>query len=250
MASGLDPSKMASQTNEPFPSSKASFEDLYPERRGKKIKFSTYDLISGRTKTFTFKNVCQQNILKALQAPLIKLMVSALENAGCKTDLLRHFSCDICKEGGDIQHFGGYDEMNNQIFFCCNNSASSGHVHGTMLRGLLHMFDVCTRKVDFLNVEHLACMEIRKANLANCNYMIYFTRPESTFSIDEQHRKCVQNTAVEFLMKTRFVEEKIARAAVEKVFTKCYSDLEPIGRRVKDMDDMKRAEREKFMFGY
>ena len=35
-----------------------------------------------------------------------------------------------------------------------------------------------------------------------------------------------------------------------KVFSRCFSDLEPIGRMLRDMEDMNLAEREKFLFGY
>jgi hypothetical protein len=42
-------------------------------------------------------------------------MVSSLESSGCKIDVSRHFACDICAEGNDIQNMGGYDEENNQV---------------------------------------------------------------------------------------------------------------------------------------
>lgn len=42
-----------------------------------------------------------------------------------------------------------------------------------------------------------------------------------------------------------------ARAAVDKVFTKCYNDLEPIGRRVRrNSTDMIRAYSERGNYGY
>ena len=106
------------------------------------------------------------------------------------------------------------------------------------------------RKVDFQNIDHLACMEVRKANLANCNYLVYLSRVDADFAVKKQHRVCVENTAVEFLTKTKFVDKKLAREAVQRVFNKCYADLEPIGRRVRNRDDMIRAEKEKYIFGY
>merc|ERR1719411_1696177 len=69
-----------------------------------------------------------------------------------------------------------------------------GNVHGTMLRNLIHMYDVCTRKVDFHNLDHLACMEIRKANLAGCNLGIHMTRL-NPFHIKDEHANCVFKTA-------------------------------------------------------
>jgi inner membrane protease ATP23 len=93
-------------------------------------------------------------------------------------------------------------------------------------------------------------MEFRKSNLANCNYGVYLSRVDADFAVTNQHKVCVENTAVEFLVKTKFVEEKLAREAVQKIFPKCYQDLEPIGRRVRHNNDMKSAEKEKYMFGY
>ena len=137
-----------------------------------------------------------------------------------------------------------------QIFVCADNATKSGLVHGVLLRNLIHMFDVCTRKVDFQNVQHLACMEVRKANLANCNYGLYLSRTDARFAVKRQHEVCVRNTAVDFLVKTKFVERKVAETAVDQVFSKCYADLEPVGRRVRHFGDMKQAEKEKYLFGY
>ena len=137
-----------------------------------------------------------------------------------------------------------------QVFICANNATKPGIVHGVLLRNLLHMFDKCTQNVDFQNLEHLACMEVRKANLANCNYALYLTRKDANFAVKKQHRICVENTAVESLVKSKFVDKDTAREAVQKVFSKCYQDLEPIGRRVRHKEDMIKAEKENYMFGY
>ena len=222
-----------------------NFPIVLPQR-----KFSTFETLTGQGKSFSLREICQKNVISCLDMPLIKLMVSALEASGCKIDPTRHFACDICKPGRDIQNFGGYDEELNQVFFCADNATSSGLVHGVLLRNLIHMFDVCTKKVDFQNVDHLACMEVRKANLANCNYALYLARTDAHFAVKKQHQICVENTAVDFLVKTKFVDQKLAEEAVKRVFPKCYTDLEPIGRRSKHIYDMKQAEREKYLFGY
>lgn len=47
------------------------------------------------------------------------------------------------------------------------------------------------------------------------------------------------------------VTKEEARTAVEKVFQKCYNDLEPIGRRVRrNSPDMIRAFNERVNYGY
>ena len=136
------------------------------------------------------------------------------------------------------------------MFVCANNANSFGLVHGALVRNLLQMFDVCVNKYDFNNAEHLACTEIRKANLANCNYMAFLQQKWASFMVKQAHADCVKNTAIDYLVKTKFVKEDVAKSSVNKVFDNCYNDLEPIGRRAFAPEDQEKAYQEKFLFGY
>jgi hypothetical protein len=71
--------------------------------------------MTGQAKSTSLKEICQKNVISVLEMPLIKLMLSALDRSGCKWDLTRHVSCNICKPGSDIQNMGGYDEEANQV---------------------------------------------------------------------------------------------------------------------------------------
>ena len=52
---------------------------------------------------------------------------------------------------------------------------------------MISMFDKCARNQQTDNLEQIACTEIRKANLANCNYMVYAMREEtSPFNYNNQ----------------------------------------------------------------
>ena len=137
-----------------------------------------------------------------------------------------------------------------QVFICANNATSFGLVHGALIRNLIQMFDVCVNKYNFHNAEHLACTEIRKANLANCNYMAFMQQKWASFTWKKAHADCVKFTAVDYLVRTKFVKEDVAKAAVNKVFDKCYKDLEPIGRRAFEMEDMEKAYQERYLYGY
>ena len=57
-------------------------------------------------------------------------------------------------------------------------------------RNMIAMFDKCARNQQTDNLEQIACTEIRKANLANCNYMVYamrgFTEETSPFKYNNQ----------------------------------------------------------------
>ena len=114
--------------------------------------------------------------------------------------------------------------------------------------------------------------------------MTNLSRPDASFGVEKQHRNCVRSVAVEALVKTKFVKKEVVKdklasgyrftctlqvagKVVDEVFDRCYADLEPIGRRARyqyfsildsilnkyvfrNGDDIKRAEDEKFLFGY
>ena len=42
---------------------------------------------------------------------------------------------------------------------------------GVLAHEMIHMFDFCRHQLDFKDVHHLACTEIRAANLTHCSFM-------------------------------------------------------------------------------
>lgn len=229
------------------------FLKVYPERKGEKIQEEGDSFLDKalNVKRQNFVNKCQYNVLKCFQnVPYLKLLWNLIESRGCELDLGRHFSCEICEPGKEIQHNGTFDESTNQVVICANNN-NKRQCCGALIRNMIAMFDKCARNQQTDNLEQIACTEIRKANLANCNYMVYamrgFTEETSPFKYNNQHKTCVKLTALESLEKARFVPREKAVEIVNKVFDKCYLDLEPIGRRAVDKNDMKRAYHERYL---
>ena len=73
----------------------------------------------------------------------------------------------------------------------------------------------------------------------------------STCVKDEQMNYCDDRTWYILSMHhLKFVPMDIAVKAVDEVFTKCYNDLEPIGRRCWDKESFRLADREKKLMGY
>lgn len=228
------------------------FTDLYPERRGGKINPSVWQrAISGSGHPDSLKVACERSVVWNLEnQPMVRHMLAALNSAGCPVDLTRHVSCEMCRPGSEVENAGGCDLALNQVFICANNSTNEGFVHGALVRNLIQMFDICVNKYDVNNPDHLACTEVRKANLANCGFMVKMQRKDSDMKVKEQHRHCVKNAAIESLVRTKFVKEEVAKESVNRVFSRCYADLEPIGRRAMNKHDIERAFNEKFLFGY
>ena len=53
-----------------------------------------------------------------------------------------------------------------QLVLCENNVYSQGHMNDTLTHELVHAYDHCRAKVDWDKLEHLACSEVRAANLS------------------------------------------------------------------------------------
>ncbi|KAG8227303.1 hypothetical protein J437_LFUL004852 [Ladona fulva] len=222
--------------------------DLYPERRGEKYKPSWLSIFfRGEGREGIDKMKCERRIYSCVQnSPIVKLMLGALNRP---VDIRRHFSCEIC----DVSVSGGYDPLLNQVVVCQNVARSEGMVQGVLVHEMIHMFDYCNRKMDFKNIDHLACTEIRAANLTHCSFLSAWTQGDaSPFRIAQQHQECVKTKAMQSVLAVRKVSQEEAIAAVERVFDKCYADMEPIGRRCRrNSTDMHRAYVEGVhMFGY
>ncbi|XP_076625216.1 mitochondrial inner membrane protease ATP23 homolog [Colletes latitarsis] len=221
--------------------------DLYPERRGQKPRswFNKFFRVDEREEISRLK--CEANVYKCVtESPLVKLMMAALKSAGCEIDIRRHISCEIC----NTSVTGGYDPELNQIVVCQNNS--KGIVQGVLGHEMIHMFDACRNNLDFNNLDHLACTEIRAANMCHCSFLSAWSQGDtSLFNFKEAHQICVKKKALQSILAVRKVTEDEARKAVSRVFDKCYSDLEPIGRRIRrNSQDMEKAYLEGPLYGY
>lgn len=245
---------MSNDENSFSTSENPEFLQVYPERKGEIIQEEGDSFYAKRINRKREKCVksCQYYVLKCFEnVPYLRHLWTSIEKQGCKLDLARHFSCELCEPGKEVQHSGTFDESTNQVVICANNN-NKRQCCGTLIRHMISMFDKCARKQEEGdNLEQVACTEIRKANLGNCNYMVYamrgFTEETSPFNYNNQHKTCVKFTALESLEKARFVPKEKAIEIVNKVFDKCYLDLEPIGRRPIDKKDMKRAYNERYL---
>ncbi len=66
---------------------------------------------------------------------------------------------------------------------CANNAEKTGQIHALLAKELLHLFDRCTAKVNYTNIDHLACTEVKKANLVDCSLGDFVKRYGDTLDI-------------------------------------------------------------------
>ena len=80
-----------------------------------------------------------------------------------------------------------------QIVVCQNVATGKGMVQGVMTHEMIHMFDYCRNELDFKNIDHLACTEIRAANLAHCSFLSAWSQGNaSLFNIKEAHQVIIK----------------------------------------------------------
>ncbi|XP_072124360.1 mitochondrial inner membrane protease ATP23 homolog isoform X3 [Mobula birostris] len=154
-------------------------------------------------------------------------------------DTNRHFSCEDCD--GTVS--GGFDAEISQIVLCQNNIHQQQHMNRVVTHELIHAFDHCRAHVDwFHNIRHLACSEIRAANLSGeCTFQNELSR--FNFGLKQHHQKCVRERACRSILAVRKVSQETAKKAVDDVFDSCFNDHEPFGRIPHNKKDAKYAHR-------
>ncbi|KAG2459983.1 mitochondrial inner membrane protease ATP23 homolog isoform X1 [Polypterus senegalus] len=195
---------------------------LFPDRHNETSKRSALG-----TSLFTFKHKCQVMLRIALDtSPYAKLLLEAMKHSGCAAYLDRHFSCEDCD--GIVS--GGFDATSSQIVLCQNNIHQQAHMNRVVTHELIHAFDHCRAHVDwFNNFKHLACSEIRAANLSgDCSFGNEISRFK--FGIKQHHQECVRERALRSILAVRNVSREDAEKAVDSVFNSCFNDHEPFGR--------------------
>ncbi|XP_067855500.1 mitochondrial inner membrane protease ATP23 homolog isoform X1 [Heptranchias perlo] len=209
---------------------------LFPEHKtGKQKKGLLAESI------LTFNHKCQVMLRVALDTnPYAKLLVDAMKSSGCTIYKDRHFSCEDCD--GTVS--GGFDAEISQIVLCQNNIHQQQHMNRVVTHELIHSFDHCRAHVDwFHNLKHLACSEIRAANLSGeCTFVNELSR--FNFGLKQHHQKCVRERACRSILAVRKVSQETAEKAVDGVFDNCFNDLEPFGRIPHNKKDAKYAHRD------
>ncbi|XP_070710075.1 mitochondrial inner membrane protease ATP23 homolog [Pempheris klunzingeri] len=196
--------------------------DLFPERNKGKVKKGSI-----AESLFTFNHKCQLMLKYAMDtSPYAKLLLSAMKSSGCKVVTDRHFSCEDCD--GTVS--GGFDAASSQIVLCQNNIHQQSHMTRVVTHELIHAFDHCRAHVDwFNNYRHLACSEIRAANLSgDCRFMNEVSR--FNFGLKQHHQECVRGRALRSILAVRNISRKEAEKIVDEVFDTCFNDHEPFGR--------------------
>ncbi|XP_073416080.1 mitochondrial inner membrane protease ATP23 homolog isoform X2 [Dendrobates tinctorius] len=169
---------------------------------------------------------CSRRGIPGIPGPHVKLLLDAMNQAGCTAYRDRHFACEECDE----KVGGGFDSSTSEIVICQNNINDQTTMNRMLTHELIHAYDHCRAQVDFLsNIRHLACTEIRAASLSgDCSLGNEMSRFK--FGVKQHHQTCVRDRAVRSIMAARKFSQETAEKAVDDVFDSCFNDREPFGR--------------------
>ncbi|KAK9460500.1 Atp23p [Lipomyces oligophaga] len=155
-------------------------------------------------------------------SPIVTFMRDHIEKLGGK--VLRNdiicTNCDQTVAGGFNPDLG--------IMLCQNYVLGKKHVEDTIAHELIHVYDELKFNVDWLNLKHHACSEIRASNLSGeCRMMNQMFR-YSQFKFIRAHQDCVRRRAVLSVSGNPNCQDQIhAAKVVDSVWDSCFNDTRP-----------------------
>ncbi|EGN93536.1 hypothetical protein SERLA73DRAFT_115543 [Serpula lacrymans var. lacrymans S7.3] len=154
-------------------------------------------------------------------SPSVVFMLKHLKMSGCPVSP-SNIACAPC----DMTRSGGFHPA-GAIILCQGHFMDKKHMEDTLTHELIHMYDHCKFNVDWYNLRHHACSEIRANSLSgDCRFMRELGRGFVAFS--KQHQACVRRRAVlSVRVNPSCPDEAAAERAVNEVWESCFNDTRP-----------------------
>ncbi|KAI0249463.1 metalloprotease ATP23 [Lactifluus subvellereus] len=135
-------------------------------------------------------------------SPSVQFMLKHLKLAGADATSA-HFPCLPC----DLTRSGGFSPDAGAVVLCQGNFLNKKHMEHTVVHELLHMYDHAVFNVDWSDLRHHACSEVRANNLSgDCSWGREIQRGNLSFS--KQHQACVRRRAVMSVMANPHCPDK------------------------------------------
>ncbi|CAK5284391.1 unnamed protein product [Mycena citricolor] len=101
---------------------------------------------------------CEKKKLQLMErSPSVIFMMQHLKAAGC-TLPPTNIICAPCNR----YSAGGYNSDQGAIVLCQGVFYNDAHMENALVHEMIHMFDQCRFKVDWSNLRHHACSEVRR----------------------------------------------------------------------------------------
>jgi len=133
---------------------------------------------------------------------------------------IRCLPCNRLQTGGFSPKFG--------ILLCQNHLRDRGHLEDTLAHELVHAYDHLRFDVDWQNLKHHACSEIRASSLSGeCRWTREaFTR--GVWDFTQHHQDCVRRrAALSVRNHPKCKDDAQATQVVNQVFDSCFADTRP-----------------------
>lgn len=105
---------------------------------------------------YLFCSVSHLPLLTGGIGPSVQFMLNHLKHAGANATPA-HFPCLPC----DLTHSGGFSPDAGAVVLCQGNFLNKKHMEHTIVHELVHMYDHAVFNVDWNNLRHHACSEVR-----------------------------------------------------------------------------------------
>lgn len=155
-------------------------------------------------------------------SPTIVFMLKQLERLNCgmtEQDVHCHV-CDEQKSGGFHPDYG--------IMLCANKYLPRKTVENTISHEMIHAWDHCRFNVDWTNLMHHACSEIRASSLSGECRWTKELRAGNIAAFAKHHQECVKRRAVlSVASNPKCKSKEEAAAVVNRVFESCFNDTRP-----------------------
>ncbi|XP_062505608.1 mitochondrial inner membrane protease ATP23 homolog isoform X2 [Corticium candelabrum] len=140
-----------------------------------------------------------------------------------EVNMKRHLVCEPCS--GRV--LGGFDHRRQQIVLCENTIYSETCMSEVLTHELIHAYDFCRYNTNFSDVKHLACSEIRAANLSGDCFFWKENFGRFKFGWKKHQQACVRERAVNSILCVKDIEKSEAENVVDSVFASCFYNTEP-----------------------
>ncbi|KAL7275749.1 Mitochondrial inner membrane protease atp23 [Rhizina undulata] len=155
-------------------------------------------------------------------SPIVRFMLQNIRQVNGNMDAtnIKCMPCDTLQSGGFNPHYG--------VLLCQNRLRDRGHTEDTLAHELVHAYDHLRFDVDWSDLKHHACSEIRASSLSGeCRWTREaFTR--GVWDFTQQHQACVRRRATLSVRNHRKCrDEEHAAQVVNQVFDSCFADTRP-----------------------
>lgn len=183
---------------------------------------------------------CLDNTQRILQTELpVFHLLESIREAGCEPPRIACVDCDSEKR----KIMSGFNSESNRLFLCFDAQPVTKGPHSlryevfrmNVMHELVHAYDHCRANVDFSNLKHHACSEIRASALSSeCNYR--YEKKTGNASLKDyigHFHECVKRRAATSISQNPNFDSMTMDAMdiVEDRYEQCYNDIQPfVGR--------------------